>query len=60
MRYRTADAGNGYTLEARIHARSAVLEGEVHDLAADALTRVKSPTLLIVGGLNGVRPGKGA
>jgi dienelactone hydrolase len=29
MRYRMADAGNGYTLEARIPARSAVLEGEV-------------------------------
>jgi dienelactone hydrolase len=29
MRYRTADAGNGYALEARIAARSAVLEGEV-------------------------------
>jgi len=30
MRYRTADAGNEYMLEARIPARSAVLEGEVH------------------------------
>src|SRR5712692_10941878 len=30
MRYRTADTGNEYTLEARIPARSAVLEGEVH------------------------------
>jgi dienelactone hydrolase len=30
MRYRTADAGNSYTLEARIPARSAMLEGEVH------------------------------
>ena len=30
MRYRTADAGNGYMLEARIPARSAVLEGEIH------------------------------
>ena len=29
MRYRMADAGNGYTLEARIPARSAMLEGEV-------------------------------
>ena len=28
MRYRMADAGNGYTLEARIPARSAMLEGE--------------------------------
>src|SRR5437773_9625308 len=30
MRYRMADAGNGYTLEARIPALSAMLEGEVH------------------------------
>ena len=30
MRYRMADTSNGYTLEARIPARSAVLEGEVH------------------------------
>ncbi len=30
MRDRIADAGNEYTLEARIPARSAVLEGEVH------------------------------
>ena len=30
MRYSMADAGNGYTLEARIPARSAMLEGEVH------------------------------
>ena len=29
MRYRMAEAGNGYTLQARIPARSAVLEGEV-------------------------------
>jgi len=29
MRYRMADAGNGYTLEARIPARSAMLEGEI-------------------------------
>jgi putative phosphoribosyl transferase len=30
MRYRTSEAGTGYALEARIPARSAVLEGEVH------------------------------
>ena len=111
MRYRMSEAGTGYALEARIPARSALLEGEAHvgdeargivlfahgsgssrhsprnqfvarslqgmglaalvaaaelgneigavvsrggrpDLAADALPRVKSPTLLIVGGLD--------
>jgi putative phosphoribosyl transferase len=30
MRYRMSEAGTGYALEARIPARSAVLEGEVH------------------------------
>jgi hypothetical protein len=89
MRYRMADAGNGYTLEARIPACSAMREGEVHvgeesrgivlfahgsgssrhsprnqlvarslrarrlgTLLFDLLTRVKSQTLLIVGGLD--------
>ena len=30
MRYPMAEAGHGYTLQARIPARSVVLEGEVH------------------------------
>jgi putative phosphoribosyl transferase len=30
MRYRMSEAGTGYALEARIPARSALLEGEIH------------------------------